>query len=68
VPALTGRTLVLVDTSASMTHRPYSARSKMAPAKNAAIFGAALALRNPAQTSRGSAPTADPVTRHDVPL
>jgi hypothetical protein len=50
VPALTGRTLVLVDTSASMTRRPYAARSKMTPAKNAAIFGAVLALRNPAAT------------------
>jgi hypothetical protein len=47
VPALDGPTLVLVDTSASMTRAPYSAKSKMAPVKNAAIFGAALALRNP---------------------
>jgi hypothetical protein len=33
-----------------MTRRPYAARSKMTPAKNAAIFGAVLALRNPAAT------------------
>ncbi len=42
-----GRTLVLVDTSASMTHQGYSARSKMTPAKAAAIFGTAIAHRNP---------------------
>ena len=47
VPELDGDTEILVDTSASMERAQYSAMSKMAPVKNAAIFGAALALRNP---------------------
>ncbi|MBO1418172.1 TROVE domain-containing protein [Streptomyces sp. FH025] len=44
VPALPGRTLVLVDRSASMFDRP-SARSGLNRADSAAIFGTALALR-----------------------
>jgi len=47
IPALPGRTLVLVDTSASMTMRSYSERSVVTPAHAAALFGVALAVRNP---------------------
>lgn len=47
IPEFSGRTLVLVDTSASMTGNSFSTRSKMTPAKAAAIFGVALAHRNP---------------------
>jgi hypothetical protein len=45
VPALPGRTLVLVDTSGSMTGRPISARSTVTPLKAAAVFGVALAAK-----------------------
>lgn len=45
LPALPGRTLILVDTSASMTGMSYSARSKVTPAKAAAVFGTALAVK-----------------------
>jgi hypothetical protein len=44
VPALPGRTLVLVDRSGSMSTR-LSARDTVTPADGAAVFGAALALR-----------------------
>ena len=44
VPALPGRTLVLVDTSVSMNNR-LSARSELTRMDAAALFGAALALR-----------------------
>lgn len=44
VPALPGRTLVLVDRSGSMFGR-MSARSQLTSADAAAVFGAALALR-----------------------
>ncbi|MFI6982751.1 TROVE domain-containing protein [Embleya sp. NPDC050154] len=44
VPALTGRTLVLVDTSASMTS-PVSARSQVRHVDVGALFGAVLARR-----------------------
>jgi hypothetical protein len=47
LPALPGRSLVLVDTSASMNGLGFSARSKMTPARAAAVFGVALANRNP---------------------
>lgn len=43
VPQLAGRTLVLVDTSASMTNVTLSQKSKMTAAKAAAVFGVALA-------------------------
>jgi hypothetical protein len=46
IPEFPGRTLVLVDTSASMTNTAFSKRSKMTPAKAAAIFGTAIAHRN----------------------
>jgi len=45
LPRLGGRSLVLIDTSASMTGRPISARSTMTPAKAAAVFGVVLAAR-----------------------
>jgi hypothetical protein len=48
VPSLPGRSLVLVDTSASMTGRGLSKRSTMTPAKVAAVFGVALGLRGEA--------------------
>ncbi|MET0864879.1 MAG: TROVE domain-containing protein [Nakamurella sp.] len=44
VPALSGRTLVLVDRSGSM-FGPVSARSQLTRADAAAVFGAALAVR-----------------------
>lgn len=47
IPALAGRTLVLVDTSASMAGFGMSERSKVTPAWAAALFGVALAARNP---------------------
>ncbi|MFF5141142.1 TROVE domain-containing protein [Streptomyces sp. NPDC013157] len=45
VPALPGRTLVLVDRSGSMFYSRLSERSELNRADAAAIFGAALALR-----------------------
>ncbi|KAB1143078.1 TROVE domain-containing protein [Streptomyces luteolifulvus] len=45
VPALTGRTLVLVDRSGSMFFSRLSDRSELSRADAAAVFGAALALR-----------------------
>jgi hypothetical protein len=45
LPALPGRTLILVDTSASMTNTTVSAKSKMTPLKAAAVFGVALAAK-----------------------
>jgi hypothetical protein len=44
LPALPGRSLILVDTSGSMTST-YSARSKVTPAKAAAVFGVALGAK-----------------------
>jgi hypothetical protein len=43
IPALPGRTLVLVDTSGSMKGRPLSEKSKIEAVKGAALFGVALA-------------------------
>jgi hypothetical protein len=45
LPAFPGRTLVLVDTSGSMTGVPFNARSKVSPLKAAAVFGVALAAK-----------------------
>jgi hypothetical protein len=45
LPATPGRSLILVDTSASMTSTSFSARSKMTPVKAAAVFGVALAAK-----------------------
>jgi TROVE domain len=63
LPAFPGRTLILVDTSASMTQGGLSARSKMTPAKAAAVFGVALAAKGEDVDLRGFA---DGVFRHDV--
>jgi hypothetical protein len=43
LPALTGRTLILVDTSGSMSGMTYSAKSKISPVMTASLFGVALA-------------------------
>lgn len=45
IPAFPGRTLVLVDTSASMTSGRLSGKSNMSCAQAAALFGVALSLR-----------------------
>ena len=61
VPALAGRTLVLVDRSGSMLG-PVSGRSQLSRADAAAVFGAALAVRaaraDLVQFGTGSAPVA----------
>ena len=64
IPEFTGRTLILVDTSASMNGNGFSARSKMTPAKAAAIFGVALAHRNPGRVTLAG--FADGVFTHEV--
>jgi hypothetical protein len=63
VPALRGRSLILVDTSASMATRGFSGRSTMTPVKAAAVFGVALAARGEQVDLHGFA---DGVFRHDV--
>jgi hypothetical protein len=45
IPELKGRTLVLVDTSASMNGMGYSRRSEVTPAVAAALFGVAVSAR-----------------------
>jgi hypothetical protein len=45
IPALGGRTLVLVDTSGSMTSGGLSAKSKITPMMAGALFGVALASK-----------------------
>jgi hypothetical protein len=45
IPKLSGRTLILVDTSGSMSGMHYSARSKMSPVMTASLFGVALASK-----------------------
>ena len=45
VPAFDGRTLVLIDTSSSMTWQGYSKHSRVRPVDAAALFGIALAVR-----------------------
>jgi hypothetical protein len=64
LPALPGRSLILVDTSASMTSTGFSRRSVMTPAKAAAVFGVALAARGEKVDLYGFA---DGVFRHEVP-
>ncbi|SDF94053.1 TROVE domain-containing protein [Lentzea fradiae] len=64
LPTLPGRSLVLVDTSASMTGTPVSARSKVTPAKAAAVFGVALAAKGEQVDLVGFA---DRTFRHEVP-
>jgi len=63
VPNLPGRSLVLVDTSASMTGNALSKRSTMTPAKVAAVFGVALGLRAEADLWG----FADGVFQHPIP-
>lgn len=46
VPKLDGKNLVLIDTSASMTHATLSGRSTMTIAKAAAVFGIVLGMRS----------------------
>jgi TROVE domain len=45
VPAFAGRTLVLIDTSASISNRVFSRRSTMTPFEAAAVFGVTMAKR-----------------------
>lgn len=47
IPKLPGKSLVLVDTSASMTSGIFAQKSNMSPVQAAAVFGVALAVRNP---------------------
>jgi hypothetical protein len=63
IPVFPGRTLVLVDTSASMTHRAFSRRSTVTPVKAAAVFGVVMAKRGNAVDLHGFA---DGVFRHRV--
>ncbi|MEV0392005.1 TROVE domain-containing protein [Polymorphospora rubra] len=63
LPALPGRSLILVDTSASMTHRAFSAKSNVTPLKAAAVFGVALAAKGEQVHLYGFA---DGVFRHEV--
>jgi len=65
LPAFPGRTLVLVDTSGSMTSLGYSARSKVTPLKAAAVFGVALAARGEQVDLVGFADGARPF-RHSI--
>jgi hypothetical protein len=64
LPALPGRSLILVDTSASMTHGTISAKSKVTPAKAAAVFGVALGAKGEQVDVVGFA---DGTFRHDIP-
>ncbi|KOV77066.1 TROVE domain-containing protein [Nocardia sp. NRRL S-836] len=63
LPALPGRSLILIDTSASMTGTGYSARSKVTPAKAAAVFGVALGAKGEQVDVRGFA---SGVFRHEL--
>ena len=47
IPELPGKSLVLVDTSASMTNGLFAKNSTMTPVQAAALFGVALTVRNP---------------------
>lgn len=55
IPVLAGRTLVLIDTSASMTRTYFSSKSKMTAAKAAAVFGVATGHRQAAADVYGFA-------------
>jgi hypothetical protein len=63
IPAFGGRTLVLVDTSASMSSGAISARSTVTPVQAAALFGVALAARGERVDLYGFA---DGVFRHRI--
>ncbi|MFD9704758.1 TROVE domain-containing protein [Lentzea sp. NPDC059081] len=64
LPALPGRSLVLIDSSGSMTSVTLSARSKVTPAKAAAVFGVALGAKGEQVDVHGFATG---VFRHEVP-
>lgn len=64
LPALPGRSLILVDTSGSMTSGTISKRSKITPAKAAAVFGVALGAKGERVDIRGFA---DGVFTHELP-
>jgi hypothetical protein len=66
IPKLTGRTLILIDTSASMSNMGYSARSKVMPVHAAALFGVALAHKC-GSSNVDLCGFADGVFRHPVP-
>ena len=55
IPAFDGRTLVLVDTSGSMSQRAFSRHSKMTPVTAAALFGVVMAKRGNAVDLHGFA-------------
>jgi hypothetical protein len=55
LPEFKGRTLILVDTSGSMQGARYSENSSVRYVDSAALFGVALALRNPGADLRGFA-------------
>lgn len=55
LPEFKGRTLILVDTSGSMQGARYSENSTVRYVDTAALFGVALALRNPGADLRGFA-------------
>lgn len=63
VPAFKGRTLVLVDTSASMTTSRISGKSTVSPAQAAALFGVSLAVKGGVDLYG----FADGVFRHPAP-
>ncbi len=64
LPALPGRSLILVDTSGSMTGGSFSAKSKVTPAKAAAVFGVALGAKGENVDIVGFA---SGTFRHDLP-
>ncbi|MGI5504846.1 TROVE domain-containing protein [Lentzea sp. CA-135723] len=64
LPALPGRSLILIDTSASMTGGAFSQRSKVTPAMAAAVFGVALGAKGEKVDVVGFA---DGTFRHDIP-
>ncbi|MBB2741208.1 UNVERIFIED_ORG: hypothetical protein FHR35_001028 [Microbispora rosea subsp. rosea] len=63
VPSFPGRTLVLVDTSASMSSGAVSARSTVTPVQAAALFGVTLAARGDQVDLVGFA---DGTFRHEI--
>lgn len=63
IPALPGSTLVLVDTSSSMTRMGFSAKSKITPMMAGALFGVALAAKGENVDLYGFA---DGVFKHEV--
>ena len=64
IPAMPGRSLILVDTSASMTGATFSKRSSMTAAQAAAIFGVSLAAKGEKVDLCGFA---DGVFQHQIP-